>query len=191
MTPATFVKTLAMLVPLACGAPALLAAERPLAAGKSEIGFTVTQMGVGVSGNFKRFTAIVSLDPAKPEKGSAEIEVDITSISTGEPDADTEALTKPWLDAAGFPKATFKSSALRALGGERYEVKGLLSLKGKPRELTIPFTLKYQPDGSSIASGEFNLRRTDFGIGGGEWNEGDLVANEVPVRFRLALAPAR
>jgi polyisoprenoid-binding protein YceI len=168
-----------------------IAAERPLIPGKSEIAFTVTQMGVGVSGNFKRFSAKVDLDPSKPEKGSAAIEVDITSISTGEPDADTEALAKPWLDAAGFPKATFKSTALRALGGDRYEVKGLLSLKGKPRELTVPFTLKNLPDGTTVASGEFALRRTDFGIGGGEWNEGDLVANEVPVRFRFTLAAPR
>jgi polyisoprenoid-binding protein YceI len=156
--------------------------------GKSEIGFTVSQMGVGVSGHFRKFDADIELDPAKPESGSAEIVVDIASISTGEPDADSEALAKPWLNVADFPQARFKSSSLRALGGERYEVKGVLSLKGKPRELTVPFTLKTQPDGTRVATGEFALRRTDFGIGGGEWNEGDLVANEVPVRFRLTLA---
>jgi polyisoprenoid-binding protein YceI len=165
--------------------------ERPLIPGKSEIGFTVTQMGVGVNGNFKRFRAMLRLDPAKPENGAAEIEVDIASISTGEPDADTEAVTKPWLDAASFPKATFKSSAVRALGGERYEVTGLLSLKGKPRKLTVPFTLKRQPDGTSVATGKFVLRRTDFGIGGGEWNKDDIVANEVPVHFRLTLGAPR
>lgn len=165
-----------------------ITAERTLIPARSEIGFTVTQMGVGVSGTFKNFVAIVSLDPANPENSSAEIMVDISSISTGEPDADTEALAKPWLDALGFPKATFISSAVRALEQDRYEVIGMLTLKGKPRELTIPFTLKNQPDGTQVASGSFALRRTDFGIGGGEWNEGDLVANEVPVHFRLTLA---
>ncbi len=163
-------------------------AERKVQPAKSEIGFTVTQMGVGVSGTFRNFVAIVSLDPAKPEAGSAEIVVDIASISTGEPDADKEALAKAWLDAAGFPKARFKSTSVQALGNDRYEVTGLLTLKGKPRELTIPFTLTQQPDGSQLASGEFKLRRTDFGIGGGEWNEADLVANKVPVHFRLSLA---
>ncbi|MGH8454449.1 MAG: YceI family protein [Nevskiales bacterium] len=182
-------RTLALLLPFMSGL--VLASERPLIPDKSEIGFTVTQMGVGVSGSFRRFSAKIDLDPAKTEKGSAEIEVDIASIATGEPDADTEALTRPWLDAAGFPKATFKSSALRELGGGRYEVKGLLSLKGKPRELTVPFTFRQQADGSTVASGEFALRRTDFDIGGGEWNEDDLVANEVPVRFRFTLGAPR
>jgi polyisoprenoid-binding protein YceI len=155
---------------------------------KSHIGFVVKQMGVGVSGHFKRFDADITLDPDKPEAGRAEIVVDIASISTGEPDADKEALAPAWLHAADFPKARFKSSSLRAMGGERYEVKGLLTLKGKPREISVPFTLKTQADGTRVASGEFTLRRTDFGIGGGEWNEDDLVSNEVPVAFRLVLA---
>lgn len=167
------------------------AAERPLLKDKSEISFTVTQMGVGVSGSFKRFNARVNLDPAKPETSSADLEVDIASISTGTEEADEEALKTPWLDAAGFPKATFKSSAVRALGGERYEVKGRLAIRGKPRELTVPFSLKNQTDGSSVASGEFRIRRTDFGIGGGQWNEGDLVADEVPVHFRFTLGAPR
>ncbi len=174
---------LLLLLPTLAGA-----AERKLLPATSEIGFTVTQMGVDVRGHFRRFDARIQLDPARPENGSAEIAVDVSSISTGEPDADNEALTQAWLNVADFPKARFKSSSLRALGGDRYEVKGLLTLKGKPRELVIPFTLKPQPDGSHIASGEFKLRRTDFGIGGGEWNEDDLVANEVPVHFRLSLA---
>jgi polyisoprenoid-binding protein YceI len=167
------------------------AGVRPVIYDKSEIAFTVTQMGVGVSGGFRRFSATVILDPAKLETSSAEVEVDIGSITTGEPEADAEAVKKPWLDAVGFPKATFKSSSVRALGGERYEAKGTLSIKGKARELTVPFTLKNQPDGTSVVSGQFGIRRTDFGVGGGEWNEGELVANEVPVRFRLTLGAAR
>ena len=43
---------------------------------------------------------------------------------------------------------------------------------------------------SLVASGAFSIKRTDFSIGGGEWNEGDLVADEVPVTFRLLLGPA-
>jgi len=84
-------------------------------------------------------------------------------------------------------KSDFQKQWSTRVGGDRYEVKGALSIKGKPRELTVPFTLKNLPDGSSVASGDFSIRRTDFGIGGGEWNEGDLVANEVPVHFRLTL----
>jgi hypothetical protein len=54
-----------------------------------------------------------------------------------------------------------------------------------------PFTFKKQADGSGVAAGELVIHRTDFGIGGGEWNQGDLVANDVTVRFRIALGAPR
>jgi polyisoprenoid-binding protein YceI len=177
----------ALILSLTFFAGLAVAAERPVIYSKSEIAFTVKQMGVGVSGTFKKFTARINLDPTKLEAASAGIEVDVASISTGTDEGDDEALKGPWLDAMGFPKATFNSNAVRALGGDRYEAKGTLRIKGTPRELTVPFTFKNQPDGTSVVSGELGIRRTDFGIGGGEWNEGDLVANEVPVRFRLSL----
>jgi polyisoprenoid-binding protein YceI len=167
------------------------AAERPLIASKSEIGFSVKQMGVAVSGEFKRFTAKVDLDPKKAESGSAEITVDVASVATGTDEGDETANDKAWLDTAGFPKATFKSTSVHALSANRYEAKGMLTIKSKPREITVPFTLTNQPDGSSIVAGDFQIRRTDFGVGGGEWNQGDLVANEVPIHFRLTLGAPR
>lgn len=164
------------------------AAPRSVLYPKSEIGFSVKQMGVAVSGVFRRYSASIDLDPAQPEKSRADIEIETASLSTGEAEADGEAVKKPWLDVPGFPKASFHSSSVRALAAGRYEAKGALSIKGKARELTIPFTLASQPDGSTLASGEFNIKRTDFGIGGGEWNEGDLVAQDIAIRFRLLLA---
>ena len=178
-------KRIALALLFACASAT--AAERPLVAAKSEIGFSVKQMGVAVSGDFKHFSAKIDLDSNKPEAASAEIAVDVASVSTGTDEGDQTAVDKAWLDATGFPKATFKSSAVRSLGGDRYEAKGLLSIKGKPREITVPFTLTKQPDGGAIVAGDFRIRRTDFGVGGGEWNQGDLVANEVPIHFRLTL----
>ncbi len=170
---------------------AACAAERAVQYDKSEVAFTVTEMGVGVSGKFTRFTAHIDLDAARPELARANIDVETSSITTGDDEADAEAAKKPWLDAAGFPKAQFTSKTIRALGGGKYEATGTLTLKGKPRELKLPFELKTSADGSSVITGGFTLKRTDFGIGGGEWNEEDVVANEVPVRFRLALAATR
>lgn len=167
-----------------------LAAPRSLDRAHSEIRFSVKQMGVTVDGHFERFTARIDLDAAQPERSQAEIQVDIASLTTGDPDADAVAVDTPWLDRAGFPQARFKSRTLRALGGGRYEARGPLTLKGRTREIVVPFSLQDQPDRSTQLSGEFTLKRSDFGIGGGDWNEGGLVAEEVPVRFRLRLAPA-
>jgi len=172
------------------GAPAA-SAGRALDLRGSEIAFSVKQMGVPVSGRFQRFDAQLQFDPAQPQSASAQISVDIASVDAGSEEANTVAVDKPWLDRAGFPRATFTSSAVRALGGNRYEARGLLTIKGRPREITVPFTAQPQPGGATLLSGQFTIRRADFGIGGGEWDESDLVGAEVPVTFRLRLAPAR
>lgn len=166
-----------------------LAANRSVVPAKSEIGFSVKQMGVAVSGRFTRYSAQINLDAAKPEASSAEVTVEIASLDTGDGDADAIALDKPWLDKLGFPKAVFKSTAVRALGGGKFEADGTLSIRGKSRPVTVPFTTQDQADKSTVVTGQFTIKRADFGIGGGEWNQGDLVANEVPVKFKLTLAP--
>ncbi|MGH8444448.1 MAG: YceI family protein, partial [Solimonas sp.] len=166
------------------------AAPRPLLAAKSRIDFSVKEMGVTVSGQFRKFDAVIDLDPAKPEASKAEVTVDIASLTTGDADADAIAVDKPWLNKLDFPKATFKSTAVKGTAANRYEVKGQLTIRGKSREITVPLVTEPQTDGSIVASGELSIKRSDFAIGGGEWNEGDVVANDVPVKFRLTLGAA-
>jgi polyisoprenoid-binding protein YceI len=180
---------LGLLLALSLGPAA--AAERALVPAKSEIAFSVKQMGVSVSGSFRRYVAQIDLDPAAIDKARAQIEIDTASLTTGDDEADAVATEKAWLDVAGFPKAAFSSQQVRALGGDRFEATGTLTIKGQSKPLTVPFSLKAAPDGSAVASGEFKIQRVAFGIGGGEWNEGDMVSPEVAIRFRLTLAPLR
>lgn len=183
----SFVRSLAVVALALAWLPAL-AAPRDLVLEKSRIEFAVKQMGVEVSGQFRRFDAQIVLDAADPSASSANVTVDIASLTTGDADADAVALDKPWLNLAGFAKASFISSSVRTTGKDRFEATGTLNIRGQPREISVPFTLAEQADGSAVVSGHFIVRRADFGIGGGEWNAGDLVANDVPVRFTLHLA---
>ncbi|MES0875233.1 YceI family protein [Sinimarinibacterium thermocellulolyticum] len=163
-------------------------APRALLADGSRIEFSVKQMGVAVSGQFRRFDAKIDLIADDVSASSATVTVDISSLSTGDADADAIALDAPWLNGDAFPQARFTSSAVRRTGDNTFEARGTLEIRGKAREVTVPFETATQNDGSTRITGGFTLRRSDFGIGGGEWNEGDLVADEVPVRFTLRLA---
>lgn len=176
--------TLALLAVLA--APMAHATEyRTVLPKQSTIHFEFRQMGVPIKGGFKRFTTQMSFDPAKPEAARAQIKIDLASIDAGSPEADEESAGKLWFDRSAYPKATFVSSQVRALGNNRYEVRGTLTLKGRSRDMIVPVT--YTP-GKNTASfdGGFVLRRLDFGIGEGMWADVATVANEVQVRFRIA-----
>lgn len=152
---------------------------------QSSIGFEFRQMGVPVKGGFKRFTTEMAFDPARPEAARAKIEIDLASIDTGSPEADAESAGKLWFNRSAYPKATFVSSEVRALGANRFELRGTLTLKGKPREMTIP--VSYTPGRNAATfDGSFVLKRLDFGIGEGMWADVATVANDVQVRFRIA-----
>ncbi|MBU4500040.1 MAG: YceI family protein [Gammaproteobacteria bacterium] len=152
---------------------------------QSAISFEFRQMGVPVAGGFKRFTTQMRFDPAKPEAASARIEIDLASIDAGSVEADDESAGKLWFDRSVYPKAVFTASQVRALGNNRYEMRGTLTLKGKSRPLVVPVT--YRP-GQNVATfdGAFILKRLEFGIGEGMWADAATVANEVQVKFRIA-----
>jgi len=167
------------------------AEPRPVLLAESRIEFSIKQMGVTVSGLFRKFDAQIELDPQHLESAHAEVTVEIGSLTTGDDDADQIALDKPWLNRAQFPQARFVSSSVKRTGDQRYEVSGMLTVRGQSRPITVPLQTQSQADGSVLATGSFTLRRADFGIGGGEWNQGDIVAKDVPVMFRLVLGAPR
>ena len=175
------------LVAALLGALGVDARAQTVVPAQSEIVFVSKQMGVPVEGRFGRWQARLAFDPRRPEAG--EVAFTIETASASHPSAEVEAeIRRPaWLDTARFPQATFQSSAIRALGGDRYEVRGTLTLKGVGREVVVPVALA-RSGTTAQASGRFTIGRQDFRIGDGEWNDPSLVANEVVVRYRFALA---
>ena len=167
-------------------APAVHAVEyRTVLPQQSVIHFEYRQMGVSLKGGFKRFATQMAFDPARPEAGRAQIEIDLASIDAGSPEADEESAGKLWFNRSVYPKATFVSSQVRALGNNRYEMRGTLTLKGRSREMVVPVT--FSPGNqAAVFDGAFVLRRLDFGIGEGMWADVATVANDVQVKFRIA-----
>ena len=151
---------------------------------KSAINFTYKQMGVAVDGKFRRFSSQISFDPAKPAAAKATFDVELASVDTGAPEGDDEVAGKPWFNSKAFPTARFVSSGVKALGGNKYEVAGQLTIKGKTQEVVVPATFTAQGD-SGVFDGGFTIRRGDFSIGEGSWAKFDIVANEVQIKFRV------
>ena len=161
-------------------------AQQKLIPAESSIAFISKQFGVPVSGKFKKFDADVAFDPKKPEAAKVSFTVDLLSADIG--NAETEAeLKKPgWLNAAKVPAATFQSSGVKSLGGGKFEFTGKLAIKGISQNVVVPVTITQRAAKSQVV-GSFNLKRLDFKIGDGDWNDVSLVANEVVVNINLSL----
>lgn len=158
-----------------------------LVTAQSEIKFQIKQSGVPVEGKFARFDAQLSLDPKAAQAGSVTISIDSSSATVGFPESDAELPGAKWFNAAKFARAVFQSSAIKGLGGGRFEVTGKLALKGTTQDLVIPVSIA-QAGAVSTATGEFVVKRLDFKIGEGEWADLSLVANDVRVRFKLVFS---
>lgn len=156
-------------------------------ADKSQIAFGFQQMGVAMEGAFRKFSSQLRFDPAAPQAATAAIEVDLASVDTGSAEGDEEVARKTWFDTKGFPVARFESSAVKALGGNKYEVAGRLTIKGTTQNVVVPATFTAQGD-TGVFEGSLTIRRGDFSIGEGAWKAFDIVANEVVIKFRIAAA---
>ena len=154
---------------------------------KSRISCVSKQMNVPVEAVFRKFTAQISFDPARAESARATIEIDVGSFDIDNAEANDEARGKAWFDARSFPKATFTSTAVKALGGGRFEARGPLTIKGKTVEVVTPFTYRDTP-GSGMIDGNFSVKRLQFNIGEGAWKDTDTVADEVQIRYQLVLS---
>ena len=170
---------------LAAGAQAALA-QQQLVPAQSEVQFTARQMGVPLEGQFKKFSAQVAFDPAKLATSKIAFTVDTGSATLGSRETDAELPKPAWFNVPKFPQATFRSTAIKAVGAGKYEVAGKLSIKGAAQDIVVPVTLT-QSGATTTAAGSFAIKRLAFKIGENEWADTSMVADDVQVKFKLAL----
>ena len=157
--------------------------------GKSEIAFTMKQMGVNFDGRFKNFKADIVFKPNALDQSKAAIDVDLASLDLASTDSEAEARGPQWFNTAKFPVARFTSTSMKSLGGDRYEIAGKLALKGITRDCVVPITVKTDATGNRTAEGAFVLKRLEYKIGEGEWADPATVADDIRVRVRMVLQP--
>ena len=152
----------------------------------SRLGFTATFEGAEFDGEFRRYQADLSFDPADLEHSRFKVTVDVASADTGSSDLNEGIALPEWFNLQRYPRAIFVTSAIRRLGPARYEARGTLTIKGVQREVSLPFSWQHAGDKATI-EGETVLRRTDFKLGEGEWANGAALSLDVRVWARLRL----
>ncbi len=68
---------------------------------------------------------------------------------------------------------------------DNYYVDGTLELRGKTMPATMNFQLQLADDKNAVATGYVTIKRSDYGVGQGDWAKDDVVKNEVRVEFRV------
>ncbi|MGH6950790.1 MAG: YceI family protein [Vitreimonas sp.] len=132
--------------------------------------FEISHLGYSTfRGRFDRTTGKISYDPAA-RTGSADVRVEVGSVSTGVAALD-EHLKKPeFFDAAKFPAITFKSTQFVFDGERLASVDGNLTIRDVTRPVSLevnavnckPHPMQKHP--VCGADAEITLKRSDFGV---------------------------
>jgi cytochrome b561 len=77
----------------------------------------------------------------------------------------TATLKEPdWFNIKAFPTATYKTTAIRSLGGNKYEADGTLTIRNKSAPAKLPFTLAITGKTATM-NGTLNIDRLAFDVG--------------------------
>ncbi len=155
---------------------------------KSTVHVVFKQMNVPVQAQFKKFSASIDYNSAKPENSKAQVDIDAGSLNLPAPEYNAEVLKKEWFNAAQFPKASFTSTTMKSSGAGKLEVTGNLTIKGKTVVVSFPLNIKTEGKSTSF-EGSLPIKRLTFNIGEGDWKDTDMIADEVVIKFKVVTNP--
>lgn len=135
-----------------------------------------------IEGRFTRWRADIRFDPDNLDRSAALVTIETASATTGIDAQDNTLPTEPWFNAAAHPNATFRATEFRRRG-EGYEARGTLTIKGRDRNLDLPFTLVI--DGANaVMNGRLSIDRRAFDVGT-DTEADDMVSRDVDVTIRV------
>jgi polyisoprenoid-binding protein YceI len=163
----------------------------------SSLTFSATQTGAFVNGRFPAWSGNIVLDPAALAGARIDIAIQMPPMTAGNQDVDSLMKGANFLDVRKFPEARFVATTIAALGGDRYEARGKLTLRDVTRDVVLPFSLAIvdnpaQPGAlRATARGKLIVKRLDYGIGQNEWAGTGQVANEVTIDLNVVASRPR
>lgn len=149
-----------------------------------QLGFNVTANGDQISGRFSNWSSNIVFDPERLDQSSIRATIDLASVASGDGERDAMLAGSDFFAIAAHPQATFASASIRGKGGNRYEARGNLTLKGISRPVRLNFTLDINGD-QATAKGTATLSRGAFSVGVGQFEGDETISKNVSVNFNF------
>ncbi|MBI3849316.1 MAG: YceI family protein [Verrucomicrobia bacterium] len=157
-----------------------------------------------VNGSANGISGTVTFDPANPSATKGKITVASVSLHVGNPMQQTHLHSDKWLDVAKHPEITFETTELKnaktAGDTTTADVTGTFTLKGISKVITVPVKMTYLKDKLGqrvprmngdllVIRASFNIKRSDFGINPGQFEE--KVSDVIELTLSIAGASPR
>ncbi len=169
---------------LAITAPAFAADPWQVKPDDSDIEFSGTQLGADFDGEFEKFTAEISFSPDDLAGSKVSVLIDIASANTENADRDSQIVSPDWFDAAQWPTAKFETKSITETAPGQYEAVADLTIRDVTKEVILPFTVEIEGN-EAEAEGTLSIKRTDFGVGQGQWSDTSQVGDDVTIHIDI------
>jgi len=148
---------------------------------QSVVNFSIKNFGFNkVTGTFTGFEGTVQFDNHDHSNSNFKVCVDAATVDTGNKKRDEHLRKDDFFDVTNHQQICFTSTEITKLFngnvGNKYYVKGILTMRGVQKKIEFPFTTD-----DSMFKGSFTIDRTDFGVGG---NSGAMVGKEVEIEIK-------
>lgn len=164
----------------------------------SNVYFDIRHTYATVRGQFDEFSGAVRFDPENLPASTVILEVDTASVNTGIPNRDNHLRSEEFFAVKDYPSMSFQSTAVRAKEGGQYILEGRLTIKGRTREIAIPFTyfgMRENPlkKGQMVAGFEtrFSINRLEYGVGTGKYLKMGVIGDTVDILITLEVVKSK
>jgi polyisoprenoid-binding protein YceI len=136
----------------------------------TQVEFAAKHLGMmTVRGHFAEVSVTGTINPDQPEASSIDVTVQTASIRTHNPQRDNDLRSSHFLEVELYPTMTFKSTSIEHLDGDRYVLRGDLTIKNVTKPVTLNMVRLGEFNDPMMGhrigySGETTINRKDFGM---------------------------
>jgi polyisoprenoid-binding protein YceI len=147
----------------------------------SELKFTIKNFGFEVNGTFSGLQGSINFDPQNPGKSTFDVTIDASTVNTDNTTRDDHLKSENYFDVKNYPRIRMVSATVSGPNKTgSYIFLGQLTIKGKSKEVLIPFTATATSDGY-IFKGTLEINRKDFDVGGSS-----TISDELEVSLNIS-----
>jgi polyisoprenoid-binding protein YceI len=148
--------------------------------GASSIKFNIKNLGLNVTGSFKGLKGKINFDPLNLAAAVFTVSVDASTVNTANSSRDKHLKKEDYFDVANYPELSFASTKITGSAGT-FMMEGNLTIKGVSKQIAFPFTAKQEGNGYRF-TGQFNINRRHFNVGGSSW----ILSDELIVSLNVS-----
>jgi polyisoprenoid-binding protein YceI len=145
----------------------------------STIFFVIKNAGISMDGSFGGLKGKIIFNPEKPAETLLDVSIESKTVVTGNNTRDNHLRKEEYFNVKKYPEINFRSKKTEKTT-DGYITTGDLTIKGKTKEIKIPFTYS-EVQKTGTFRGSFTINRLDYEVGNSSW----ILSNDVTINLNI------